>query len=83
MMLKLVKRASGHFVTLIEIYVHLILLAFLDIDCFPIPIMQYVYIKTVQVINLHFGLYHCSLKWKSIVLMQITPQNAKIANIWN
>ena len=39
------------------------------------PIMQYslgvLYIKTIQVASLLLGLYHASVNWISIVLMQI------------
>ena len=54
------------------------------IDCFHDPIMQYVLggsLHKNNTIYLPLGLYHASVNWLSIVLMQITPQKEQYYGI--
>ena len=61
----------------------------LIINCFPNPVMPYVLWASLHKNNASYllsGLYHASVNWISIVLMQITPQMNCImgfANILN
>jgi len=53
-------------------------IVFCSIDCFHDPIMQHVLGGSLHKNNascLLLGLYHASVNWLSIVLMQIPPQN--------